>query len=206
MGWFNQRKENEYVKRQIYILSNLGLFYLIIIALFGVPLVGTFVVVLIKGVIDLRFLIAPAAALLLCLMLFPAARGIWRLFQRFRRDGRNAVATARLQGRGRQAVQISLLNGLVSLTVSPQSSAGLPQKSYLNELPAASSHDSLPPEDQFQRLKELVALKEAGEINQHEFEIFKADLIDNTRRFKSGQDQDPISFFPAAPQDRQKEC
>ena len=40
-------EKDDYLKRQVDILSNLGIFYLIIIALFAVPLCGAVVVVMI---------------------------------------------------------------------------------------------------------------------------------------------------------------
>ncbi len=49
--------DNDLKKKQMYLLSNLGLFYLILIAFFAVPLLGAFVIVLIKGIIDFRYAI-----------------------------------------------------------------------------------------------------------------------------------------------------
>ena len=70
------------MKRQRYMLSNLGLFYIILIALFGIPLLGTFVVVLIKGVLDFRYVILASGIIVLGLLVFYAGKLGWRLFRR----------------------------------------------------------------------------------------------------------------------------
>lgn len=191
MGWFKRNKESEYLKRQTYIMSNLALFYLIIIALFAVPLLGTFVVVLIKGVIDLRFILLPLAMLIICLILFLAGRGLWRLIRRIRKDGGSAVEAARKQSQEGQAVQISVFNGLFSLTFGhPQNPPALPHESAPKSLPSPSEQDSEDKRDVVCRLNELVALRKAGEIDDQEFEILKAQLIDNSRRINA-QQQEP---------------
>ena len=65
-----EEARGEYMKRQLYMMSNLGLFYVILFALFGIPLLGTFVVVLIKGGLDFRYLILASGILLGGLILF----------------------------------------------------------------------------------------------------------------------------------------
>ncbi len=180
MGWFYRKKKSEYIQRQTYIMSNLALFYIIIIALFGVPLMGTFVVVLIKGVIDLRFVIVPAAILFSCLILFLGLRGLRRWMRRVRRDGRNAMDAARNQNRQGQAVQISVLNGMISLTLgAPNAAPGLPPGSASKELPPPSSDVTVVEPDVLMKLKELVALRKEGEIDDQEFELLKAQLIES---------------------------
>jgi hypothetical protein len=72
-----------YWKRQLYMLSSLGLFYVILIALFAIPLVGTFVVILIKGALDLRYFIIAGALLGLAILGVIIIRALKRLRYHF---------------------------------------------------------------------------------------------------------------------------
>jgi len=188
MGWFRRKKESEYLQRQVYILSNLGLFYIIIIALFAVPLLGTFVVVLIKGVIDLRMVIIPVVMAGLCLTLFFLIRGCWRFFRRVRADGRRAMQVAREQDRGGQPVQISLFNGLLAMTIGmPKGDLALPYDPCTADnrsLPTFAHEKTAPKVDVLAQLKELVALRESGDIDDQEYELLKAQLIEDSCRPK----------------------
>ncbi len=185
MGRFKRKKKSEYFQRQTYIMSNLGLFYIIIIALFGVPLMGTFVVVLIKGVFDLRFIIVPAATLFLGLMLFFGLRGLRRWVRRVRQDGRQAMDAAQKQSRHGQAVQVSIFNGMLSLTLgAPNEASGLPPGRVSKELPPPPHDASGSEPDVLMQLKELVALRKEGEIDDQEFEVLKAQLIESFGRLK----------------------
>jgi len=50
-------KEESYIKRQLVFLSSFGYFWLILLGLFAVPLLGTYVVIFIKGAIDYKNII-----------------------------------------------------------------------------------------------------------------------------------------------------
>lgn len=188
MGWFNRKKESDYFRRQTYIMSNLGLFYIIILALFAVPLVGTFVVVLIKGVIDLRFIIVPGAILASGLILFILLRRIRRWIHRMRQDGRSVMNAARNQNQGGQAVQISIFNGLFALTLgTPQASSALPPGTASKQLPEPFKEVREAEDNVLIQIKELISLREAGEIDDQEFELLKAQLITPSCRLKAQQ-------------------
>ena len=70
-----------YWKKQLYMLSSLGLFYVILIALFAIPLVGTCVVILIKGALDLRYFIIAGGVLGLAILGFFVIKALKRLWQ-----------------------------------------------------------------------------------------------------------------------------
>lgn len=191
MGLFKRRKMGEGLNRQIYMISNLGLFYLIIIGLFGVPLLGTFVVVLIKGVIDLRLVIVPVISFLLCLLLVWGIRGLVRLMRRIGRDGRAAMDTVDKENQQGRAVHISMFNGLISLTfgnTTPQTA--LPHHSSTKSLPAPLPETGAPERDIACKLKDLVDLRNAGDIDHQEFEYLKAQVISASDESEKKQ-QDP---------------
>ncbi len=167
----------EYMKRQLYMMSNLGLFYVILIALFGIPLLGTFVVVLIKGVLDFRYLILASGILLGGLVLFFTGKLGLRLFRRMRADGgaafRDAAGRA---GRGQQ-VQIELFNGLMSFSCGgrrhPEALMGPGGPAAL--LPDMTGEP--PSRNAFDQLQALVRMKKEGAIDADEFLALKRKLI-----------------------------
>ena len=175
MEWFEGKKDKDYVKRQVYMLSNLGLFYVILLALFAVPLVGTLVVVLIKGIIDLRMLILPIVLIAFGLMIYLIVRRLRRLLQRNYKDGEQSMdGSLPLKPRD-QVIQISVFKGLFALTFG--NPHALPTTKRL-ALPSRYCSNS--DEDVLCQLKELVALKKAGDIDEDEFRILKAQLIENS--------------------------
>lgn len=178
MAFFKRKKMSEGLNRQIYMISNLGLFYLIIIGLFGVPLLGTFVVVLIKGVIDLRLVLVPIVTFLLCLCLVFGIRGLWRMIHRMKKDGHAVIDAAQRETQKGQSVQISIFNGLISLSFGPpQSQTALPHDTSVKSLTAPLPQIEAPERDIACKLKDLVELRNAGEIDRQEFEHLKAQVI-----------------------------
>ena len=111
--WFQNKMKSDYMQRQIYMMSNLGLFYIIIIALFAVPLMGTFVVVLIKGVLDFRYLILAGGIITLSLIIFFGARFIIRTIKGIKKDGISIFQDTQNTGK---PVQIDMLNGLITFS------------------------------------------------------------------------------------------
>jgi hypothetical protein len=109
-------KKDDYLKRQVYIMSNLGLFYIILIAFFAVPLLGAFVVVFIKGVVDLKYAIIIGGVILFIIALMYLIKFITRLYWKIREDGLTADQEIREKtGRG-EPVQLSVFNGLITFT------------------------------------------------------------------------------------------
>jgi hypothetical protein len=182
MEWFEGKKDKDYVKRQVYMLSNLGLFYVILLALFAVPLVGTFVVVLIKGIIDLRMLILPVALIAFGLMIYLIIRRLRRLLQRNYKDGEQLRDGFWQRKPHDQIIQISVFKGLFALTFG--NPKALPTTKQL-ALPSQDCSNS--EEDVLSQLKELVALKKAGDIDEDEFRILKTQLIENSRSLVTDQ-------------------
>jgi hypothetical protein len=170
--------KRDYLKRQTDILASLGLFYLIIIALFAVPLLGAFVVVLIQGVIDLRYAIIVGGGLAFILILALLIRWVRSRVNRIRRDGAAAGGAVR-DGLSQGApVQVSVLNGLLTLTYGGRQPGGPPMIDAGTDpdRPLLPHPDAAP--DVITQLKELNALKEAGIISETEFETLKKRLIE----------------------------
>ena len=180
-----EKKEihGEYMKRQLYMMSNLGLFYVILIALFGIPLFGTFVVVLIKGVLDFRYLILATGIIVLGLAIFYVGRFALRFFRKMRTDGRDAFRDAAGRaGRGQQ-VQLELFNGLMTFSYggrrSPAAVSGPGGTTAL--LPDMSSEPlpRNPPQNPIGQIQSLAQLKNEGVIDEAEFLALKKKLIQN---------------------------
>lgn len=171
-----EEARGEYMKRQFYMMSNLGLFYIILIALFGIPLLGTFVVVLIKGVLDFRYLILASGILAGGLILFFTAKLGLRLFRRMRADAGTAFRDAADRADRGQPVRLEFFNGLMSVSCGgrhprtvlpgPGGPAGL--------LPDLTGEA---PRSAFDRLQALVQMKKEGVIDEDEFTALKKKLI-----------------------------
>lgn len=169
-----------YIKRQLNILSSLGLFYLIILALFSVPLMGALVVVLIKGVIDYQYLIIAAGCILFMAILFGIVKLILRIKHSLNRDGRRAYQYARgPQNRGRP-VSISAFHGLLTLTYGggPVSSGDGRLIDHPGQPMLPSGHEKQTGEtDVVSKLKTLADLKKEGVIDETEFLSLKRKVI-----------------------------
>ncbi len=171
-----------YFKRQLDIMSSLGLFYLIILALFSVPLMGALVVVVIKGVIDYQYVIIIAGCILFGTILFGIVKFILRMKRSLARDGRMANRYAQgTNNRGGQ-VSISAFHGLFTVTYGggPPNSVPeyLPDTSGLKMLPAARENQ-IGGNDIVSKLKTLSDLKKEGVIDESEFLSLKQKLIDS---------------------------
>jgi hypothetical protein len=112
-----QNLQSDFVKRQFYMMSNLGLFYIILIALFGIPLLATCVVVLIQGVLDFRLLILGVGIVVIGITIFISGRWLMRLMRKIRTDGLFSFREARRRAETGEQVQIEFLGGLVSLSM-----------------------------------------------------------------------------------------
>lgn len=169
------------MQRQLYMISSLGLFYIILIAFFAIPLMGTFVVIIIKSALDLRYVIIVGGSLGLIALVLYVIKFTKKLFQRIRQDSFAANLEAKekiMQGGG--PVEISILNGFLTFTYGNHKH--MKSLSQRNEsiamLPYAPEH--MQPENVINQLKELSELKKAGEIDENEFRLLKAKLIENS--------------------------
>ena len=174
-------------------LSSLGLFYAILIALFAIPLVGTCVVILIKGVLDLRYLILAGGGMALAILGVFAFKAIKRLWCRFKQDGSNAVEMLRQHQIMGQTVEISFLGGLLKFkTGQPQSTGNPPIPHYHPSLlPHCTGRDDAA--DIVYQLQGLRELKHAGTISADEFDLLKAVLIEGSASTGAGPHKNPCS-------------
>jgi hypothetical protein len=176
-----KKSRSEYMQRQIHILSSVGLFYLIIIALFGIPLLAAFVVVLIQGVFDFRYVIIGAGAIGIGLAIYYTIRLCCRLFRKIRQDGALAIGRAKERASCGESVQLQLLGGLFSLSYGGNGGGKNPDMitdgSQTTALIEDMREDRFLNQDPIWRLKELSALKTQGIIDEHEFQKLKEKLI-----------------------------
>lgn len=185
LTWFKKKLSTDYMHRQIYMMSSLGLFYIIIIALFAIPLLGAFVVVLIKGMMDLRYLILGAAIFLLSLAIFCIGRFTLRFFRKIRRDGFLAIGDARNRARQGGPVEIDFFNGLLTLSYGGRSAhSALSASGEPPRLITDRSAKPCPTSDPAGQLKKLSDLEKQGVIDADEFQRLKAALI---RHFCEGE-------------------
>ncbi len=178
-------KKDNYLKRQVHILSNIGLFYLIILAFFAIPLLGAFVVILIKGISDFRHAILIGGGLILLLALFGLTQFVRSTFRKIRQDGFAANEEARERASRGEPVQISVFNGLLTLTYGGErhANAALPYRQDGAETPVQLPCTTEQRSDLITQLKTLSDLKNQGAITEDEFEIIKARLIHEDQVF-----------------------
>lgn len=172
--------KNGYWQRQFYFLSSLGIFYLILIALFAIPLLGTFVVILIKGAFDLRYVIIAGGCVGLIALSWVAVKLVRGMWQRLRRDGSIAGEEVRRSLLLGKPVEISIFNGMLKFSCGqghPDSRLALPRENR-PLLPSPDARDNAGSIlDQLQHLSEL---KQSGAIDADEFNLLKAMLIEST--------------------------
>jgi hypothetical protein len=169
--------EKGYWHRQFYFLSSLGLFYIIIIALFAVPLLGTFVVILIKGALDLRYFIIAGGCVALTALIVYAIRAFRRLRRRIQRDAfaaREDIRRNQLMG---NPIEVSLCNGLLKLSFGQTQASGRPSLPHhgVALLPQQTAGDAVA--DVVDQLHCLSELKRNGTISTDEFNQLKARLF-----------------------------
>lgn len=162
-------------------LSNLGLFYIILIALFAVPLMGAFVVVIIKGVLDFRYAIMLAGALIVIVLFYYAVKLSRHIIRKIKEDGLFAGKAMKEQmGKG-EPLQISMLGGLITFSYGGQA----PNDRNLLTDGENNTVDLLPydvekesqPSDVINKIKELHEMKDMGIIDDDEFKQLKSKLI-----------------------------
>ena len=159
-------------------LSSLGLFYVILIALFAIPLVGTFVVILIKGALDLRYLIIAGGFLGLVILGVIIIKALRRLWHHFIREGLKAGEMVRQHQYMGQPIEISLLGGLLKFTTGQLQA---PENLSLAHRPPSLlpyGKDQQAHTDIICQLQGLSELKRAGSIDTDEFNLLKGVLIE----------------------------
>jgi hypothetical protein len=183
MRWFRKKTQSEYMQRQIHILSSVGLFYLIIVGLFAIPLLATFVVVLIQGVFDFRYVILSLGAIVTALVIYYTGKLCYRLLRKIKEDGAMAIGHARERARRGESVQLQLLGGLFSLSYGGNNNNKNPEPIVYHGQDALLIEDMKENQtslhDPVQQLKDLSALKDEGVINEEEFSKLKDTLIRN---------------------------
>ncbi len=159
-------------------MSSLGLFYIIIIALFAVPLLAAFVVVIIRGVFDFRYIILTGAMIAIGAGVYFISRFLIRLFVKIRNDSALAVNHARAQARKGESVQLELLGGLLRLSYGGKNDhESLP---YCHQEPLLIEdlrENFRPGTDPIEKLKILSELKDKGIIEEDEFLLLKKKYI-----------------------------
>lgn len=175
--WIKDSFSGEYMQRQMYMMGNLGLFWLILVAMFAVPLLGTFVVVLIKGVIDFRYLILIAGIVVFSLIVYFACKAIFQLFRQIRQDGFFSFREAQRRSRMGEQVQLTCLGGLFSISMGSPGNGETRLPSATAPLSLPGRPDDTPLPDPVRQLKDLQALHEDGIVDSDEFEALKKTII-----------------------------
>ena len=180
-NWIRDIMKTDYMRRQVDLMSSVGLFYIIIVALFAVPLLATFVVVLIKGVLDFRYLILGGGIVVSGLALYLAGRFFYRLYKRVKADGASAIRLAKDRAERGESVQLQLLGGLFSLSYGANGN-GRDAIAYAENGPlllegSTGIADDGATADPIGKLRELSELKEQGIIDDEEFRKLKEKLI-----------------------------
>lgn len=161
-------------------LSSLGLFYIILIALFAIPLVGTCVVILIKGALDLRYFIIAGGFIGLAVLGVFIIKALKTVCHRLKRDGRETAEMMRRHQLAGQPMEISILGGLLKFTTGQPQSSGIrlqPHRRPSLPLPGKERDGAADIIDQLQGLSEL---ERAGTIDADEFKLLKAVLIESS--------------------------
>jgi hypothetical protein len=184
--------KNTYIKKQMNILSSIGLFYMIIVALFAIPLMGTFVVIAIQGVVDFKYAIIFGSVLLFIIVIFYMVNFFRVISNKIKGDSLNSIQSIKGKSLGGSPVQISAFNGLISFTYGNQIYHNNINKTQFLKYKKEHKASILPfciKENQNQpdivtSLKELSELKKQGMINEDEFQTIKKNMIENSNRFK----------------------
>ena len=172
--------EMSYWRRQLYFLSSLGIFYIIIIALFAIPLLGTFVVILIKGALDMRYVIIAGGCIAIIALTVFAVRVMRRLWQRLRQDGQMARRDIRRQLLLGNPFEVSVFNGMLKFSCGNQHADGTPALEHHQQpLLPHLDHEAIGPTDILAQLEHLSELKRSGVIDDDEFKMLKTVLIES---------------------------
>jgi hypothetical protein len=174
------KSKNGYWKRQVYMLSSIGLFYILILAFFAIPLLGTFVVILIQGAIDFRYLILAVGCLGLIVLIVFMTQFARKLWQKIQREGFVADEDVRRHLLSGKPVEISFLNGLVTFRRGQENAdapIALPSEAPIL-LPHETGQDTVG--DILDQLQALSELKQSGAIDADEYNQLKTMIIESS--------------------------
>ncbi|MFO7930064.1 MAG: SHOCT domain-containing protein [Thermodesulfobacteriota bacterium] len=169
---------------QKFILSHLGVFYALVATIFVIPLMAAVVVVLIKGVFDLRYVILIGGAFLVlgfCIWMV-----IWGIgfFRKIRQSGDATARDFYGQKAAGEAVELSFFGGLFKVSYKGSPEAGRADANHLIAQDHANDATYLlsspGQSDLVSRLRALTELKDAGNIDEQEYQKIKQRLIDGT--------------------------
>jgi hypothetical protein len=151
--------------------------------------VGTCVVILIKGALDLRYFIIAGGCIGLAILAICIIKAMKKLWYRFNRDGLKASEIMRRHQLMGQPVEISVLGGLLKFTAGqPRSEENLdPPYHRPSLLPHCTDRDAAT--DIVYQLQGLSELKRAGTIDADEFNLLKAVLIEASASNALGSEQ-----------------
>lgn len=172
--------KNGYWQRQFYFLRSLGIFYIILIALFAIPLLGTFVVILIKGALELRYVIIAVGCVGLIALSWIAIKLCTRMWVRLRQNSglvRKEVRRNLLLGK---PVELSIFNGMFKLSCGHAQTDACPALPPENRRMLPSPNGQTSAGDILDQLQHLADLKQTGAIDTDEFKTLKAMLIESS--------------------------
>lgn len=177
-------KKNISKNKQPRLLGNLGIFYLIILALFAIPLLGAVVVVGIKGILDLKYVIIYGGVAFLFVGTIFLIRFVYLFSRKIKQSGIAANSElAKSMARGEQ-VQISILRGLLTFTYAGRGNGhikALPEnagkKNGVIPLIPETMESTNGSQGVVNQLKTLHDLKKNYIINEEEFFTLKDKLI-----------------------------
>ena len=177
--------KNGYWQRQFYFLRSLGIFYVILIALFAIPLLGTFVVILIQGALDLRYVIIAGGIAGLIGLSWIAIKLCRRMWLRFRQNGnvvREEVRRNLLLGK---PVELSIFNGMLKFSCGHSQADPHPALPQENRPMLPSPNGNVNANDILDQLQHLADLKQSGAIDTDEFKLLKTMLIESSAASQS---------------------
>jgi len=161
-----------------HILTQLGIFYLLIISLMVIPLLATFVVVLIKGIIDMQYVIIVGGGLLAAAFVFWLIKAAIRFIRRLRSNNDQMEDHIHKKMDAGDAVEVSVLGGLFKIQYKGKKSLEGQSPDIGYKSPLMLTHTTSDGTiDVVAQLQTLSALKNAGEIDEAEYNTIKNQLI-----------------------------
>jgi hypothetical protein len=162
---------------QKFILSHMGVFYALVATIFVIPLLAAVVVVLIKGIIDLRYVILIGGGLLA--LGFCAWMVRWGIgfFRKMQSAGARSAQSYGNQMPDGQDIELSFLGGLFKVSYKGRLNQNLLETDNPGNprLLADGSAGNQP--DLVSRLQILSELKNCGDIDELEYQKIKDQII-----------------------------
>jgi hypothetical protein len=180
-----------------YIFKSLGVFFLILPALMLIPVMASVVVILIKGIMDIRYVIIIGGGLLLAVFVIWLIRWAIVMARRFRKNSGEMQAHVEKHMDYSDAAEISVLGGLFKIRYGGKKrNSSLPEPNgnpgRFLQLAHTTGDGSI---DVVAQLQTLTKLKNAGEIDYEEYRILKHQLIHRDAIVGQGPAGDPAPHF-----------